>query len=155
MLRPALALLLAATVLTGCGTDDATLSDADRAAIQKRYATYMRHLIDGKGKRVCAQFTPASRQHSDEVAHDAGFHDCAEIADLALSSARDGAPSDIEDRLAHPEGIDVSTHGERALASFRGVTAQGAMRPVSLERVGKRWLIDGTRIIIEPVSTDR
>ena len=40
-------------------------------------------------------------------------------------------------------------HGDKALASFRGVTAHGPFVPLELERVGKRWLIDASRVITQ------
>jgi hypothetical protein len=148
VLRHALAPLLAVAVLAGCGgPPDAPLSTTDRTAIQKRYAAFIRHALAGNGRRVCAQFTPASRRHSDQIARDAGYYDCAEITRLALSFGSTDAPKDIDERLAHPERIDVSMHGNKALALFRGVTADGLFVPVELERVGKRWLIDASRVI--------
>jgi hypothetical protein len=148
VLRQTLLAVIAVAVLAGCGGEpDAALSSADRAAIQKRYAAYTRDVLAADGPRVCAQFTPASRKHSDQIAREAGYYDCGEIARLALSLGKSDAPDDIRERLAHPERIDVSMHGQKALASFPGVTAQGAFIPLELERVGQRWLIDASRVI--------
>ena len=149
MPRHTLVCLLAAALLTGCGgTPDAPLSAADRTAIQKRYATFVGHLMKGKGDRACAQFSPASRKASDERAREAGVYDCGAVLDTLSGAIRDTAPEDISVRIAHPEKIIVTMNGERARAEFPGAQTGGVLQPVTLERVGKRWMIDGTRVII-------
>jgi hypothetical protein len=147
--RPAAALLVTAGLLAGCGgTPDAPPSSTDRAAIQKRYALYMTNVVKRNGKRACAQFTPASRDQSDQIAQAAGYSDCAMVIELATWGIEKTAPKGLAEQIAHPEKVIVTMHGGRAQAEFPGAVPGDITAPVTLERVGKRWLIDGSRIVL-------
>lgn len=147
-LRAAAASLVAAGLLAGCGgTPAEPLSNTDRAAIQKRYATYMTNVVKRNGKRACAQFTPASRKQSDQIAEAAGYSNCAMVIEMATWGIEKTAPKGLAQQITHPEQVIVTMHGGRAQAEFPGAVPGDVTAPVTLERVGKRWMIDGSRIV--------
>lgn len=138
------ALVASLAVLAGCGADERERprADDDRAAIQQRVATYLRHYSAGEGERACAQYTPALRARSDARAAANGDGSCAaalaalgpEIVRAIPAVERDAFTA----RLVDPAGVRVELRGDRAIATLDGVAANR----LRLVRTGERWLID-------------
>ena len=84
------ALCALCVLLAGCGAQTERTASvkptrtpdraaSDRAAIQKRVAAYMRHMLAGEGRQACAQFTPALRGSLDRRAAEGGLGDCVKV----------------------------------------------------------------------------
>jgi hypothetical protein len=143
MRRP-LALVASLAVLAGCGGGERERPRAgdDRAAVQQRVATYLRHFAGGDGERACAQYKVALRARSDARAAANGDGSCAAaLAALGPEIVRALPAAEREAftaRLTDPGAVRVELDGERALATLDGVAANR----LRLVRAGDRWLID-------------
>ena len=130
-------------VLAGCGGNDASAPrapgpEADRAAVQARVATYLRHYAAGDGVQACAQFTPALRDRSDAGAAANGDGTCAAALAALGPEVVAAMPAGFAAELADPAGVEVELRGDQALATLTGPTANH----LRVVRDGDRWLID-------------
>jgi hypothetical protein len=143
MCRP-LTLVASLAVLAGCGGAERERpgADADRAAVQERVATYLRHYAAGDGERACAQYTRALRARSDARAAANGDGSCAAaLAALGPEIVRAIPAAEREaftTQLTDPAAVHVELEGGHALATLEGVAANR----LRLVRSGDRWLID-------------
>ena len=147
------ALCALCVVLAGCGAQAERTASAqpartpdraasDRAAIQKRVAAYMRHMLAGEGRDACAQFTPTLRRSMDSRGADAGIGDCAEILSTFGETVAIGMPEGFAEDAATPERVIVLLKGDTAQASVKTPGGGLSAKRTALRRVGSQWLIE-------------
>lgn len=137
------ALTCGATLLTGCGGNDA--SDTDKAAITNTIKGYLTALAaarePGSGARACAHLTGAGKAQLLTAAEtqlpESGVGTCAEAAELVGGAAGD----QLTDALKDSRVADITMDGDSATAVPETEGRKG--NRVTLRRIDKRWLIDG------------
>jgi hypothetical protein len=128
--RPALAVLIAALVLAGCGGDArprATPQDGVRAAV----SAYLGALRARDWARACRSMTDRARRDLE----DAAGAPCAR----ALESGAALAGEELATAAREVAGADVRIRGATATLGPLG----GLPEPLQLRRVGGRWLVAG------------
>jgi hypothetical protein len=141
--------VLVSLFVLGCGAAEPG-APTDRAAVQARVATYVKHLLAGEGEQACAQLTPDYRQRADARAEAAGFGSCADAYAIYGESVG-GLLSKSAVRLAgDPRSVAVILRGDRAEAAMRVPGAKLSIKRATLRRVGDRWLIDSLGLTRPP-----
>jgi hypothetical protein len=140
-------------LLAGCGGAAAPVKTAatpdpakDKAAIQKRVAAYVGHMLAGEGAQACEQFAPQYRRDADTRAKTAGLGSCADVLSLYGESVNGAMPSDFAEQAADPDRIVVLLRGNRAEAAMKSPRGGLSIKRTTLRRVGAEWLIDGLGI---------
>ena len=130
----ALALVVAAALLAGCGGGDRR---SDRDEVASAVGAFSKALGAGNGSAACELLTTqAQAELVTRAASLAGTRDCASV----ITKIHDAAGDEVNAAFSSATVADVKVMGETATATL---TASGHRAPVSLAKEDGEWRLQG------------
>jgi outer membrane PBP1 activator LpoA protein len=121
---------IAACALAACGSSSQSATDSPSAAAK----TYLNSLANGNGAGACSVLSPAIQTRELAAARSQGVKtsDCASL----FSQVKAHLTSRQRKLLLDAKVVSAKQSGNTAT-----VTLKGARRPLTLQKVGGKWLI--------------